>query len=344
MRRALPQGFGNGRNFAVIIVAVVVLGWLLSGLYRVDTDEQGVELRFGRWVDTTGPGLHYHLPSPIETVLTPKVTRVNRVEIGYRTGTDPRTRGIGSRDVGTESRMLTGDENIVELAFAVTWRIKDAGQYLFNIRDPEATVRVAAESAMRDVIGQSPIQNALNVGQEQIADRARILLQQLLDGYKSGIEIVQVQLQRIEPPSVVVDAFNDVQRAKADQERVRNEAEAYRNDIIPRARGDAERLIQEAEAYKEQVSALAQGDAKRFLSVLEAYKGAQDVTALRLYLETMEDILKGANKIIIDPHAQGGQGVVPYLPLPALQNMQQPAQPPAPPPPPQRTQSQGGGR
>ena len=342
VRRALPQGFGGGRGLALIIAAGIAI-WAATGFYRVDTDEQGVVLRFGRWVDTTSPGLHYHLPNPIETVLTPKVTRVNRVEIGYRTGADPRSRGVATRDLGGDSRMLTGDENIVELAFAVTWRIKDAGQYLFNIREPEGTVRVAAESAMRDVIGQSPIQNALNVGQEQIADRARILLQRLLDTYKSGIEVVQVQLQRIEPPSVVVDAFNDVQRAKADQERVRNEAEAYRNDIIPRARGDAERLLQEAEAYKEQISALAQGDSKRFLSVLQAYKGAEDVTARRLYLETMEEVLKGANKVIIDPSAQGSQGVVPYLPLPMLQNQQVP-QPQAAPAPQARTQSQGGGR
>jgi len=318
-RALLPPSFSQ--KGAILGLAALVLAWAATGIYRVNTDEQGVVLRFGHWIDVTQPGLHYHLPAPFESVITPKVTRVNRIELGYRSSGEPVGHGASSRDLSTESRMLTGDENLIEISFAVTWRIKDAGEYLFNIRDPEGTVRVAAESAIRDVIGQSPIQSALNVGQQQIADRTRELLQNLLNEYHSGVEVVQIQLQRIEPPPVVVDAFNDVQRAKADQERVGNEAEAYRNDIIPRARGEAQRLVQEASAYKEQIVDLAQGDAKRFLSVLTAYRQNREVTAERLYIETMEEVLKGSTKVIIEPSAQGGQGVVPYLPLPDLKSL-----------------------
>jgi len=214
--------------------------------------------------------------------------------------------------------MLTGDENIVEADAAVFWRIKDAGKFLFNVRAPEATVKVAAESSLREVIGRNPIQAALSDKREQIAIQAQEELQKLLDAYGAGIHVQQVQLQKVDPPGAVIDAFNDVQRARADQERARNEAEAYRNDIIPRARGEVERIIQEAQAYREQVVDLAQGDAKRFLALLGAYKQAEDVTARRLYIETMEEVLKNATKIIIDPSGKGGQSVVPYLPLPEI--------------------------
>jgi len=318
-RRAVPGGAGGGRGIA-LIAALALIAWGLTGLYTVRPDEQGVVLRFGKWVDTTAPGWHYHLPAPIETVLKPKVTHVNRVELGYQTSGDVRLRGAPARNVRDESIMLTGDENIVDINFSVFWQISDAGKYLFNVREPEELVRVAAESAMRDIIGQTPIQSALTEGRAQIEVKTRDLLQKLLDDYNAGIRISQVQLLKVDPPAVVVDAFNDVQRARADQERLRNEAEAYRNDIIPRARGEAERLVQEAEAYREQVVNLAEGDARRFVSVLQAYKQAEDVTARRLYLETMEEILKGSTKVVIDPQAQGGQGVVPYLALPELKD------------------------
>ncbi|MBI5165243.1 MAG: FtsH protease activity modulator HflK [Magnetospirillum sp.] len=321
LRRAMPrQNFSGGRGL-LAIAAVVVVGWLLTGVYKVDTDEQGVVLRFGKWIDTTEPGLHYRLPYPIDAVLKPKVTKVNQLQLGYRAA-EGRFERAGARNVPEESRMLTGDENIVEADFTVFWKIKDAGQFLFHVRDPEGTVKVAAESAMREVVGRNPIQSALSEKRQQIADQAREELQRLLDAYGAGILVTQVQLQKVEPPAAVIDAFNDVQRARADQERARNEAEAYRNDIIPRARGDAERLVQEAEAYREQVLNLAQGEVQRFLALYNAYRQAEDVTMRRMYLETMEEILKSAPKVVVDPSAKGVQGVVPYMALPELRKPQ----------------------
>ncbi|MDR3517017.1 MAG: FtsH protease activity modulator HflK [Azospirillaceae bacterium] len=310
-KRLLPGGMGSGRGFAVVGAALVVI-WLASGFYRVQADEQGVVLRFGQWIRTEQPGLRYHLPLPIESVLTPKVTRVSRIEIGFRSGGE-NARGVSGREMPDESMMLTGDENIIDIQFTVLWAIKDAGQFLFKIRDPEMTVKKAAESAMREVIGRTEIQPALTEARQDIENSTRQLLQQILDQYQAGVEITQVQLQKVDPPAAVIDAFNDVQRARADRERVRNEAEAYRNNIIPVARGEVERLIQEASAYREQVVSLAQGDAQRYKSVYSAYTQAKDVTTRRLYLETMEGILRNTPKVVIDSKA--GQGVVPYLPL-----------------------------
>lgn len=309
----MPGGVGSGRGIALVVGILAVI-WLASGIYRVDADEQGVVLRFGQWVRTEKPGLRYHLPAPVEAVLLPKVTRVNRIEIGYRSAGE----GRRDRDVPDESLMLTGDENIIDIDFTVFWVIKDAGQYLFKIREPEVTVKKAAESAMREVIGRTELQPALTEARQQIETSTKQLLQTMLDDYESGIEITQVQLQKADPPAPVIDAFNDVQRARSDRERARNEAEAYRNDIIPRARGQAERLIQEASAYREQVVSLAQGDADRFRKVYEAYTQNKEVTSRRMYLETMEEILSGAHKVIIDGDARGAQGVVPYLPLSTL--------------------------
>lgn len=245
--------------------------------------------------------------------------------------------------------MLTGDENIVDINFTVFWVIKDAQQYLFNIRAPEATVKAAAESAMREVIGRTPIALALAEGKAEIEAGARRLLQDVLDSYQAGIEITQVQLQKVDPPAQVIDAYRDVQRARADQERERNQAEAYRNDIVPRARGEAVRLEQEAEAYKQEIVARAQGDAQRFLSVYEAYKAAPEITRQRLYLETMEEVLRATQKVIIDPTAEG---IVPYLPLPEIRRQSVPATgtsaPPAGPriqsPPMPQVQQPSGGR
>ncbi len=310
-----PGGLGGGKGILLGLVALGVL-WGLSGIYRVQPDEQGVVRRFGEYVRTEQPGLRYHLPAPIEAVDTPKVTLVNRLEVGYRSGTDSRRPGGG--DIIDESLMLTGDENIIDIDFTVLWVIKDAGNYLFKIRDPANTVKMAAESAMREVIGRTDIQPALTEARQDIEQQTKALLQIMLDEYQSGIEITQVQLQKVDPPAPVVDAFNDVQRARQDRERLRNEAEAYRNDIIPRARGEAEQLIQQASAYREQVVSLAQGDAQRFAQVLSAYSQAPEITARRMYLETMQEVLGGTNKIIID---QGkGSGVVPFLPLNELTN------------------------
>jgi membrane protease subunit HflK len=213
--------------------------------------------------------------------------------------------------------MLTGDENIVNIEFTVFWRVKDVGQFLFQVRDPAGLVKIVAESAMREVVGKGPIQQAFTEGRGRIEQDTQTQMQNLLDSYGAGVEVRQVQLQSVDPPQPVVDAFNDVQRALADRERARNEAEAYSNDILPRARGDAQRLLQEAEAYKQELTNRAEGDAKRFLSVYQAYSAAKDVTAERLYLETMEQVLKNTRKVIMDKQTSGS-GVVPYLPLPGL--------------------------
>lgn len=315
VKRMFPGGQWGGRG---ILLAVAVIGaiWAASGFYRVEPDEQGVVLRFGEWRTTTQPGLNYHLPAPIESVFTPKVTRVNRVEIGFRAGGTPGRTGA-LRDIPEESLMLTGDENIVDIDFTVFWVIKDAGKYLFNIQRPETTVKAVSEAAMREVIGRTPIQSALTEGRQPIEVATQGLIQGTLDEYAAGIQITQVKMQKVDPPGAVIDAFRDVQAARADLERQRNEAEAYANDIIPKARGEAEQLIQQAEAYKQEVVARAEGEASRFTAVYKEYTQAKQVTKQRIYLETLERIFGGMNKVIVDN--KGGAGVVPYLPLPEIQ-------------------------
>ena len=313
-RGVLPRLPGGGLGLGLVLLVIAAL-WLASGFYRVQPDEQGVVLRFGEWVRTTEPGLRYHLPIPIENALTPKVTRVNRIDIGFRAGAEF-GRATAPRDVKEESEMLTGDENIVDIDFTVFWVIKDAGNFLFNIQRPEVTVKAVAESAMREIIGKTPILSALTEGKLQIENDTRELIQTTLDEYGAGIRITQVKMTEVNPPAQVIDASRDVQAAKADQERQRNEAEAYANDIIPRARGEAKRIVQEAEAYKEAVVATAQGEAQRFISVYNEFAQAKDITIKRMYIETMQEVLRGMNKIIID--SQGSSGVVPYLPLDEL--------------------------
>jgi modulator of FtsH protease HflK len=323
-------GFGSNRRSLVLIPLIVLAIWLASGFYRVQPSEQGVVLRFGQWIKTTQPGLNWHLPSPIESVFTPQVTRVNRVEVGFRGAADLGGGGA-SREVPNESLMLTGDENIVDINFVMLWQIKDAGEFLFNVRDPESTVKAVAESVMREIIGKTPIVEATTEGRGAIELAAREQAQQILDEYGAGVLVNQVQLQKVDPPSEVIDAFRDVQRAQADRERLQNEAEAFANDILPRARGEAERILQEAQAYRQEVVARAQGDAQRFVAVYDEYIKAQDVTTRRIYLETMEDVLRDMNKVVIDG-AASGSGVVPYLPLPELERRarERPSPEPAP--------------
>ena len=326
----LGGGGGGSRKGALLIAAAAVGIWLASGFYRIQPEEQGVVLRFGKLDRVTSPGLNYHLPWPVEEVLKPQVTRVNRIEVGFRSGTTTPTGARTStavRDVGDEALMLTGDENIIDINFVVLWKVGDAAQFLFNIRDPENTVKATVESTMREIVGQTPIVEATTEGRRTIETRVREQLQQLMNDYGAGILIDEVQLQKADPPQEVIESFRDVQRAQADRERAQNEAEGYANDIIPRARGEAERLLQESQGYRQEVIARATGEAERFKSVLAEYSKAQDVTVRRIYLETMEEVLKGMNKVIID--GQNGQGVVPYLPLPDLdQRARQPqAQP-----------------
>jgi membrane protease subunit HflK len=317
---ALPGGKWGGKGI-FLIALVLVAAWALSGFYRVGPDEQGVVLRFGKYAATTTPGLRYHLPTPIETALTPKVTRINRVDIGFRSAGDF-GRTPASRDVTEESLMLTGDENIVDIDVAVFWRISSARDFLFNIQRPESTVKAVAESAMREVVGRSRIDDVLTEGRERVEQDTQEIMQAMLDSYGAGIEVTQVKLQKADPPAAVIDSFRDVQAARADQERLRNEAQAYANDIVPRARGEAEQIRQEAEGYREQTVAEAEGDVARYLAIYKEYSQAKDVTRKRLYLETLESVLAGMNKIVID-NEKGGQGVVPYLPLPEVQKRTQ---------------------
>ena len=315
-KKSLPGGVGGSRGL-IIVVLIALAVWGFTGFYRVQPDEQGIVLRFGQYVRTTGPGFHYRAPGPIEAVLLPKVTRENQVNIGF-IATNRAGRTVPAQDKPEESLMLTGDENIVDIDFAVVWRIKDAGQYLFKIRHPEGTVKAVAESAMREVVGRSAIDDVLTEERESVERESQEVMQAALDEYGAGIEIVRVKLQKSDPPDAVIAAFRDVQAARADQERMRNEAQSYANDIIPRARGEAEQIRLEAEGYKEQVVADAEGEASRFLAIYGEYAQAKDVIRQRMYLETMEEILAGMNKIVIDG-GLGGPGVVPYLPLPEIQ-------------------------
>ena len=316
INKILPGGAKGGNKPIFLGLIVLIIIWALSGLYRVLPDEQGVVLRFGKFVSTTQPGLNYHIPFPVESVLTPKVTKVNRIDIGFRSERDTGFTSSGVADVPEESLMLTGDENIVNIDFSVFWVIKDAGKFLFKIQDPQGTVKAAAETAMREVIAKSRIQPILTEGRSAIEIESQEIIQNILDEYNSGIEVTQVQTQKADPPDQVIDAFRDVQAARADMERSKNEAEAYSNDVIPRARGEAAKILQAAEAYKKEVVAKAEGEASRFLSIYNEYAKAKKVTQERMYLETMEKVLADINKIIIDQNS--GSGVVPYLPLQEL--------------------------
>jgi len=303
----------NFRNFRLpgmfIIIAAAAI-WLLSGFYIVGPDEQGIVLRFGRLARIDSSGLNYHFPFPIETAYTPKVTEVKRAEIGFRT-IDP---GPPARYVNKpeEALMLTGDENLVDINIIIQYRIIDPVKYLFKVRNPEITIRLAAEAAIRQVIGRKPIDEALTVGKGQIQQETMQLLQKILDLYESGLSVVQVQLQDVQPPKEVSDAFKDVASAREDSNRLINEAQGYRNEVIPQARGKVAEILQQAEAYQQAKIRRARGDADRFLAMLAEYRKGPDITRKRLYLEMMEEVMPTVEKIIMD---QGGSGVLPILPL-----------------------------
>jgi membrane protease subunit HflK len=317
----LPGNLG-GRGIALIALAAVAL-WGFSGFFRVEPDELGVVMRFGKFQREAPPGLNYHLPYPIETALTPQALRINKIDIGFNL-----LRGSAMRDEPQESLMLTGDENIVDVNFSVLWKVQPnrVGDYLFNVQSPEGTVKAVAESAMREVIGRSNIQAILTGARQTIETAVQELMQKTLDDYGAGVVVQQVQLQKVDPPAQVLDAFRDVQAARSDLERAANEAQTYANRVVPEARGRAAKAIQDAEAYREQTVAEAKGQASRFSQVYEQYKKAPDVTRKRIYLETMEGVLGTANKTIIDSGAQSNTGVVPYLSLDSLPR-ERPAQP-----------------
>ncbi len=334
LRNVLPGGGLGGSGFLLLSLLALAL-WLASGIFQVAPDELGLVLRFGKFNRQVDPGLGYHWPYPIESVDVPKVTRVAQIPIGMRLVED--RRGTQTRDVPEESLMLTGDENIVDVDFTVFWVVKAGGavDFKYNMEHPEGTVKAVAESAMREVIGRSELEAVLTGGRQKIEQEVLDLLQKTLDQYKAGITITAVQLQKVEAPAQVIDAFRDVQAAQADQERLQNEARTYAGRVVPEARGKAAQITQAAEAYREQTVAEATGQAARFNKIYDEYKKAPDVTRQRLYLETMERLFGSTDKIILDAPAQSG--VVPFLPLPELRKT-----PTAPPPP--QTGPQGGNR
>ncbi|MDQ6966919.1 MAG: FtsH protease activity modulator HflK [Mariprofundaceae bacterium] len=301
-----PSAMGKGTIIGGLVA--VLLLWFASGLYVVAADEEAVVLRFGQHIVTKGPGLNWHLPYPVETVEKVPVTRVQRLEIGFRT-----VNNAQNRKISQEALMLTRDENIVEISFTVQYKIKSASNYLFKIAHQTTTVRDAAESAIREVIGRTMIDDVLTTKKAEVEVEVEQLIQSILDGYESGILVTTVKLQDVQPPERVIKEFKDVASAREDRERAKNEAQAYANDIIPKARGEAKKMVLDAEAYEKEVIDRATGEATGFESVLAAYKLAPDVTRKRLYLDTMQDVMSKTDKVIVDKTV--AERVLPYLPL-----------------------------
>lgn len=311
-KKSKSSGRGNGRGVRPMLLLLAVLAlfgfWLSSGFFRVQEGEAGVLMRFGRMVHIVGPGLRYHWPSPIENVIIRKVSAVNRIDGGLSLNSS----ATDSSREAEQALTLTSDENMVIIGYSVQWRMKDVGEYLFTAREPENLIIIAAESAIREVVGQTPARMALTEGRESISNRAHDLLQKILDSYKIGVEISSFQLQRVEAPPQVIESFNDVQASLVDADRLKNEAEAYRNQIVPVARGQAEQILQEATAFSKKHIAEAEGEAARFASVLKAYNNSKDVTLTRYHMDTMTRVLKNSSTIILDPHVGN---MVPYLPI-----------------------------
>lgn len=309
-------GFGNFApqfNFSkkVVIVCGMILAlvWLGSGIYEIKEGEEAAIIRFGKFVRKGFPGLNYHLPSPIESIVIEKVNKSRRIEIGYRSSSALRSNDPG-KSISAESTMLTGDENIVELNCDVMWHIVDLEKFIFNVIDPEEAVKIVAESAIREIIGKTPIASVLSSQKQEIADKIEILTQKILDQYGTGVRIEKVQLLKAEPPAEVIDAYRDVQTSRADKEREINQAQAYRNDVLPKARGESAKLVQEAEGYKQEIIAKAIGDTKRYLAISKQYTVNKQLTKDRLYLETLEEVLNGASKVVV-----GTDGLLPHMSL-----------------------------
>jgi len=313
LRNLIPGGFGSFKGILLIVLAAIVI-WMLTGFFRVQPNQQAIQLVFGKpYGGPVDSGLHYNLPTPLGTVIVVNVQDQRRTVIGSITGPDRGYRG--SRATSSENLMLTGDENIIDIEFTVLWQIKDIFQWAFDVRNGEENVRNVAEAAMREVIGKSNFQYAQTDGRTKIEQDTKELMQKILDEYRSGVRIAQVQLQRADPPQDVLGAFRDVQAARADKERSINEANTYRNQVVPRAKGEAASIVQRSEAYKATTVARAKGDTQRFDQVYEQYNKAKDITAERLYLEAIEEVLRNTNKVMIDRNS-AATGVLPYLPLP----------------------------
>jgi len=314
LKQWLPGG-GLGSRGLGALVLIGLLVWGLSGFYTVGPNEVGLNKIFGAYTGRTDPGLNYNWPYPFGSVVKLPVTNRKATNIGFTT----RSNGQQPIDVPEESLMLTGDENIADVKFVVIWQIDPVKpeNYAFNVANQEETVKAVAESAMREVVGRSQIQKILTAERKLIEPAVQELIQKVLNDYKAGVLVLQVQLQSVNPPEQVIASFRDVTAAQQDLDRLRNEAEAYANSVVPEARGKAAAIIQEAEGYRLQTVAEAQGQAARFTQVYDQYKNAPDVTRERIYLETMERVLGGADKVIVD-QAAAGPGVVPYLQLPQM--------------------------
>jgi membrane protease subunit HflK len=305
-----------------IVIGIVVAIWLASGIYTVGPAEVGVVRQFGKFVSLTDPGLNYRLPWPIQAHDIVNVAEERRAEIGFRTVEEPGRPAIRRR-VLAEAMMLTGDKNIADVQVLVRYHVADAGKYLFRAEAPEMALRVNTEVALRSVIGQMTIDHAMLVGRPEVGAGTREFLQSLLDDHQTGLHVVGVELLEVDPPDAVWEAFYDVKRAKADRERFIMEAKGYALDLVPRARGEAAAIVQAATAYRDERIALAEGEAERFIMILEEYRKAPAVTRQRLFLEMIERVLAGTEKIIIDP-AVGGN-LVPFLPLRDLIELEKPA-------------------
>lgn len=302
-------GGGLGKAGGGVLALIVFVLWLATGFYIVEEGEAGVVLRFGKYVETTSPGLHWHIPYPVESANIVNVQKINTVEVGYRT----QGRSARRTPVPLEALMVTRDENIVDIQFAVQYRIKDPRDLLFNVSDPVPfVVRSATESAVREIVGKNSFDFVITEGRAEIAARTKELLQTILDRYDTGIQVITVEMQSAQAPEEVKAAFDDAVKAREDEERLKNEAEAYANDVVPRARGQAARLVQEAQAYKASIIARAEGEARRFEQILVQYRKAPAVTRERLYLEALEDVMQKAGKVVVDQ--KGGNNIL-YLPL-----------------------------
>jgi membrane protease subunit HflK len=331
LKNLMPGGSGSYKGIALVVLGALVI-WLATGFFRVQPNQQAIQLVFGKpYGKPVEPGLHYNLPAPIGDRVVVNVQDQRRTVIGSRgsQAATPYTRG--PRPTSTENLMLTGDENIVDIEFAVLWQIKDVFKYAFDVRNPEENVRAGAEAAMREVIGKSNLQYAQTEGRSRIEQDTKDLLQNILDEYGLGVRISQIQLLRVDPPQEVIAAFRDVQAARADKEKLINEGNTYRNQQLPRAKGEAESIIQRSEAYKAETVARASGDAQRFDQVYEQWAKAKDITTERLYLDMMEEVLRNVNKVLVDKGTTNNGGVLPYLPLPELRSGQTPGVGPQPP-------------
>ena len=305
LRQAMPT---RGARTLILALAAAILAW--QSLFIVAPDEEGVVKRFGAVVRTVEPGPHFKIPF-VETVLQPKVAKLHRIEVGFRTD-----RQGHQQMVPKEALMLTGDENIIAVEFIVQYKIKVARDYLFNVDEIVETIHKAAEASMREVIGKSKIDEALTVGKAQIQQDTQTLLQGILDQYQAGLQVAAVQLQDVDPPEAVAAAFKDVASAKEDREKLINQAQSYRNDIIPKAKGEAAQLVNQAKGYAQARVNRAEGEANRFSKTLKEYQQAPEIISKRIYIETLEEILPGVEKVIIDGKA--GERMLPYLPLDRL--------------------------